>query len=238
APPRKGGAGAHLPGAWGCPPGLVSPISVGGGGPQGHDQSGIICTMITQPQTVEDEERTLEPSEEPGAGRPGLWQHDILWLVVGTTIITAVTLLMGLWGSGGHLAPPLDDTFIHFQYARQLAAGHPFQYNTGDLPSSGDSAFIYPFLLAPAYLVGLDRVSLMAPLLYADVMGFAAHLLMVLLVYRLAKGLAGRGVALLSAWLVLLDGRLNWMFLTGMETGPYTAALVAFFWAWWRAMPR
>src|SRR5204862_780193 len=122
-------------------------------------------------------------------------QQDMLWLAAGTTLISAVTFLLGVWGSAGHLAPPLDDTFIHFQYARQLAAGHPFQYNTSDLPSSGDSAFIYPFLLAPAYLLGMDRVSLMAPLVCADVLGCAASLLEVLLVYRLVMGLAGRGVA-------------------------------------------
>ena len=41
-----------------------------------------------------------------------------------------------------------------------------------------------------------------------------------------------------SAWFVLLDGSLNWVFLTGMETGIYAAGLVTFFWLWLRDTSR
>ena len=78
----------------------------------------------------------------------------------------------------------------------------------------------------------------MKPLLYADALNFAAHLAAVLLLYKLALQLAGRPVALFGAWFFLLDGRLNWTFSTGMETGLYTAGLVAFFWLWLREVPR
>ncbi|MDQ6695132.1 MAG: hypothetical protein M3014_12060 [Chloroflexota bacterium] len=160
---------------------------------------------------------------------------DIPWIIAATALITLAVTLFGLWGSNGHLAPPLDDTFIHFQYARQIAAGHPFQYNTGDAPSSGDSAFIYPFLLAPAYLLGLDGLKV---LIYADLLNFAAHIALVVLLYKLALQLAGRTVALLSVTFVLLDGSLNWTFSTGMETGIYAAALVAFFYLCARDLQR
>ncbi len=158
-------------------------------------------------------------------------RFDLLWLSVATTIVTLTMFLSGLWGSDGHLAAPLDDTFIHLQYAQQLAAGHPFEYNTGDPPSSGDSSFIYPFMLAPSYLVGLDG---MEALLYADALNFIAHLVMVMLMYRLGFHLGGRTLALFGASFLLLDGGLNWVFLTGMETGIYSAGLVAFFWLWLR----
>lgn len=161
-------------------------------------------------------------------------RYDLLWLTLATAAITLIMFLSGLWGSDGHLAAPLDDTFIHFQYAKQLAAGHAFQYNTGDPPSSGDSAFIYPFMLAPAYWLGLGG---MKALLYADLLNFAAHLLLVILMYKLGFALGGRLLALFSASFVLLDGALNWVFLTGMETGIYAAGLVAFFWVWLRDVP-
>ncbi|HKP54740.1 MAG TPA: hypothetical protein VJ183_19055 [Chloroflexia bacterium] len=161
-------------------------------------------------------------------------RFDILWLSVATAIITLVMFLSGLWGSDGHLAAPLDDTFIHFQYAQQLAAGHPFEYNTGDAPSSGDSSFIYPFMLAPSYLVGLDG---MKTLFYADVLNFIAHLMIVLLMYKLGFRLGGRTLGLFGASFLLLDGSLNWVFLSGMETGIYSAGLVAFFWLWLRDIP-
>jgi hypothetical protein len=148
--------------------------------------------------------------------------------MLGTTILSAIFFLSALWGSDGYLAPGLDDTYIHLQYARQLASGHPFQYNTGDPPSSGESAFLYPFILAPAYLLGLDGQT---PLIYADLLNLIAHLLAIVFLYRLTYGLAGRMVALFATVLFVLDGRLNWSYMTGMETGLYTTALIMFFWA-------
>ena len=153
-------------------------------------------------------------------------RFDISLLVAATSAITLLMFIFGLMGSGGHLAAPLDDTFIHLQYARQIAAGHPFQYNTGDMPSSGDSSFIYPFLLAPAFLFGLNGTRV---LLFAFGLGFVAHLVAVILLYKLALLLFSRRVALLSPFFLLLDGRSNWHFLTGMETGVYAGALIAFF---------
>ncbi|MDQ3930779.1 MAG: hypothetical protein M3328_16740, partial [Chloroflexota bacterium] len=168
--------------------------------------------------------------EPPVAGAravPVSPRYDLLWLAVGTVLVTAMSFAFRQWGAGGHLAPPLDDTFIHFQYARQMAAGHPFEYNTGDPPSSGASSFIYPFLLAPAFLLGLDGQK---PLLFADLLNFLAHLGSVALLYGLASRLGGRPLGLFASVLFLLDGRLNYIFLSGMETGLFTFSLIAFFW--------
>lgn len=167
-----------------------------------------------------------QPVESADAGRLSS-RYDLLWLALGTALVTTLAFAFRQWGAGGHLAPPLDDTFIHFQYARQMAAGHPFEYNTGDPPSSGASSFIYPFLLAPAFLLGLDGQK---PLLFADLLNFLAHLGSVLLLYGLAFRLGGRPLALFASILLLLDGRLNYVFLSGMETGLFTFSLVAFFW--------
>lgn len=161
--------------------------------------------------------------------------YDVLWLVTATVLVSVIMFFFGLWGSDGHLAPALDDTFIHLQYAHQLASGHPFEYNTGDPPSSGDSAFIFPFLLAPAYVLGADS---MTPLIYAHLLNLFAHIVMVILLYKLTSKLFGRFVALAVTCFVLLDGRLNWGFATGMETGVYTSALVAFFYAWVQGIPK
>ncbi len=179
-----------------------------------------------------EEERTVEQRPRPWRGAIAQ-HHDMEWLAVGVTLVTLVTLLFGMWGSGWNLALPLDDTFIHFQYARQLAAGHPFQFNTGDPASSGDSSFIYPFILAPAFLTGFGG---MKAVYYADGLNFVAHLAAVLLLYSLVLRLVGRPAALVAAGFLLLDGSLNWTYLTGMETGVYAGALVLFFWLWVRGV--
>jgi hypothetical protein len=181
--------------------------------------------MISEREAVAGPEVELQTE---GIDRTRRVRRGEMLLLAGATLaLSAVMFGFGLWGSGGNLAAPLDDTFIHLQYARQLVAGHPYEYNTGDPPSSGDSAFIYPFMLAPAFMVGLDG---MRALLWADLLGVLAHVALVLMVYSLGYRLGGRVLALFAAWFVVLDGSLNWTFLTGMETGLYTAGLVAFFW--------
>ncbi len=51
--------------------------------------------------------------------------------------------------------PPIDDTYIHFQYAKQLARGFFFRYFDGDPVSTGATSFIYPILLAPFWKLGM-----------------------------------------------------------------------------------
>ncbi len=57
----------------------------------------------------------------------------------------------------GEFVLPLDDVYIHFQYARQLANGQPYIYNPGQPPTSGATSFIYPYILAVGYLLGFQE---------------------------------------------------------------------------------
>jgi len=82
----------------------------------------------------------------------------LLCLVTGCLIV--VYLSLALISTGGELVMPLDDTYIHFQYARQMATGHPFQYNTGDSPTSGATSLLYTPLLACGYLLGFTDLKL------------------------------------------------------------------------------
>ena len=50
---------------------------------------------------------------------------------------------------------PLDDVFIHFDFARSLAQGHFFEWAPGSSYSSGATSWLYPAMLAVAYRVGL-----------------------------------------------------------------------------------
>src|SRR5947207_13746203 len=58
------------------------------------------------------------------------------------------------------LAVPLDDAYIHFQYARSFASGHPFRYTPGAIPTPGATSLLWPFVLSPFYLLGFrgDRI--------------------------------------------------------------------------------
>jgi len=48
---------------------------------------------------------------------------------------------------------PLDDSWIHFQFARNLASGHGFAYNP-DVPVAGSTAPLWTLLLAGMFKIG------------------------------------------------------------------------------------
>src|SRR5262249_6860306 len=54
----------------------------------------------------------------------------------------------------GEWSAPLDDVFIHFDYARSTALGHPFEWVVGNGYSSGNTSLSYPFALAFGWLMG------------------------------------------------------------------------------------
>lgn len=142
-----------------------------------------------------------------------------LWALF--SLITLAILLSYVWSSWqagqGQLLMPLDDVYIHFQYARQMALGHPYQYNLSDPPTSGATSFIYPYLLAFGYLIGFQGLWLG---LWAMLLGALALLASLWAVYRLGLVLdAPNWLSLLMALGFALTGSIAWHFMSGMETG-------------------
>lgn len=110
---------------------------------------------------------------------------------------------------------PLDDSYIHFQYARQLAEGQPYVYNPGDPPTSGATSFIYPYLLATGYLLGFTGFDLG---LWAAGIGALALIAAGWLVYRIAGFFATPSFALLTGAAFIISGAMSWHAMSGMET--------------------
>ena len=63
--------------------------------------------------------------------------------------------------TGGVWSAPLDDVFIHFDYARATARGYPFEWSEGNGFSSGNTSLTYPFVLALGYMAGYRDLDLM-----------------------------------------------------------------------------
>jgi hypothetical protein len=117
----------------------------------------------------------------------------------------------------GELVMPLDDVYIHFQYARQIAVGQPYIYNPGGPPSSGATSFLYPYLLAIGYWLGFQGLNLG---LWALGLGAVALVGATELVYRLARTFAApEWLAILVAVTFEIIGPVAWHFMSGMETG-------------------
>ncbi len=141
--------------------------------------------------------------------------------------------------TGGEWSAPLDDVFIHFDYARATAQGHPFEWFAGNGFSSGNTSLSYPFVLALGYALGFQGALLMKwAAIVAMVSVFATLLIARRLVLRSAAarsfvpGAPKLGSYLLPP-LVLGLGALDWSLWSGMEVAfflaVWAAALAAFF---------
>jgi hypothetical protein len=108
---------------------------------------------------------------------------------------------------------PLDDVFIHFDYARATARGYPFQWSEGNGYSSGNTSLAYPFVLAFGYWIGFRGLSLM---LWAAIVACVSVLGFLTAAGRLADPL-GRWAKYLIPPAVLSLGALDWSLWSGME---------------------
>lgn len=140
-------------------------------------------------------------------------------------VIAALAVVYGRQATAyGTDAPlmPVDDAYIHFQYARQAAVGEPFVYNTGQDPSSGATSLLYPFVLAIGSKLGFTGLSLGY---WACLVG-ALALFASALIVRAASLAAGlpQWPAILMGLSVAAWGPLVWHAFSGMET----ALVVAF----------
>lgn len=128
--------------------------------------------------------------------------------------------------TGDEWSAPLDDVFIHFDYARATALGHPFEWTIGNGYSSGNTSLTYPFVLAFGYLVGFTGRSLMKwAAIVAAVSVFGTLLAARRLFIENARDAWGRLSSYLLPPVFLGVGALVWSLWSGME--------VAFFLATW-----
>ncbi len=115
--------------------------------------------------------------------------------------------------AAGEWSAPLDDVFIHADYARSLALGFPLTWIPGDGVSSGGTSLLWPALLAVAWKLGATGLALMPAsrviAVACVVAGFAA----------LERPLARVHVAApwLGALVLGVDGPFLWHALSGME---------------------
>jgi hypothetical protein len=137
-----------------------------------------------------------------------------------TAWVTAALLLgIGLYwlrqwqiaGTAGFSSFPLDDSWIHLHFARNLAEGHGFAYNPG-VPVAGSTAPLWTLTLGAGFaLFGVHPY-------WAKVFGIAAALGTALVTARLVGRWTGdRRLALLAGVVTGIAGPLVWGALSGME---------------------
>lgn len=133
------------------------------------------------------------------------------WLLAAGFAVCLVYLGVEAFLLSGDLGFPLDDSWIHLQFAKNLADGGGLAYNPGDRVT-GSTAPLWTALLALLFYLPGNLV------LWTKALGVALHLLGLCAVWRLALELdlteAGAAVAVsftaATAWLA-------WSALSGME---------------------
>ena len=150
-------------------------------------------------------------------------------IFAGACVLSAALVFYGslLRQTHGDWSAPLDDVFIHFDYARATARGYPFQWSEGNGFSSGNTSLTYPFVLAVGYLAGFRGMSIMV---WAAIVACLSTFGFFLGVARLSEPL-GRWAKYLIPPAVLSLGALDWSLFSGMENafhlGMWALALTA-----------
>lgn len=131
-------------------------------------------------------------------------------------------------GVRGPWSAPLDDVFIHFDFARSTAYGYPFQWVVGNGYSSGGTSILYPFVLSIGYLLGWRDLDLM---MWAAIVACVCVFALQLAARRLFAGLP-RFVSYLAPVAVLSVGGLDWTLFSGMEVALFLALWAGACLAW------
>jgi hypothetical protein len=150
------------------------------------------------------------------------------WTKRPAAVLAALATLLGAWAlyrvlghTGGHLSVPLDDAYIHFQFARAFARLEPLVYVPGEPAVAGATSLLWPALLAPAALVDQLCGSGDAALIFSSwLLGFGALGGLAHEAFLLCEPLCSRATAWLAAALVLAFGGHVWCAGSGMEVIP------------------
>jgi hypothetical protein len=129
------------------------------------------------------------------------------------TIILATILIISsiyLWPS--LLEFPMDDSYIHFVYAENLAEQGGLFFNTPDETGVGTSSLLWVLILGAGHWAGLSMHWL------AKLVGATSLAVVGIGLYHLLRPLLSPWRALSVTLLVILSGHMLWFALSGMET--------------------
>ena len=162
--------------------------------------------------------RTREPARLGQAASPAVWKGS-LWPVTAVVLTACAGVTWFLFAEvkvAGHLGYSLDDSWIYATFARNLATGHGYSFNPGEV-TGGATGPLYVGILALLYMVFGDVV------LPAKVLGAICLIGAGLLVFRSVERLApgDRTKPILAGVLTALSPSLLWGSLSGMEIPVY-----------------
>jgi len=160
-------------------------------------------------------------------------RRDLL-AITGCFLILTLAYWLGVRLVAGPVGFPLDDAYIHLQFARNLFEDGQMAFNRG-VPSSGCTAPLYPVLLAGVYTLVRNWY------LASAVLGGLCGLATAWVVYALLHAWTGRrDLARAGGLLAVLINPTVISAYSGMETPLYTLLFLVGLWLYaapgWRAL--
>jgi len=117
---------------------------------------------------------------------------------------------------------PLDDPWIHLQFARNIHDYGSFSYYKNEMNTAGSTSPLYTLLLTVGFFFTSNEMIL------SYVLGIGALVLAVFMMYKLASVLFKNNfiLATSASLLLIIEPRLQWMAISGMETTLFIALLL------------
>ena len=163
--------------------------------------------------------KSSAPRKPASAARRAPFELSLLHvspLVTVVVLLIAWLYLRAEWMIAGEWGYALDDSWIYATFARNLATGHGFTFNTGE-SVAGTTGPLYTLILALFYFLFHEVIW------SAKVFGVICHIGASVAVYSTALALlpGRRPLALTTALMVASAPPLAWAMLTGMEISLY-----------------
>lgn len=153
---------------------------------------------------LRDNLRASEPSRRDRTAFRA-WTVTVLLAAGLAFYLPALRATRGVWPA------PLDDVYIHFDFAKSAALGHPFEWIVGNGYSSGGTSLTYPLVLAVGWAVGFRGTSL----------GLFAAVVALLSLFDGARSLSTlvgeRRTRFLGPVLLVAIPLVDWTLFSGME---------------------
>ena len=134
--------------------------------------------------------------------RGGILLLQILQIILFLSVMLSIT----------SFGPTLDDSWIHYQFSRNIAEHGEVSFNTGEW-SIGTTSLLWDLILAVGIFAGI-------PVVYFSLfLGIILYFIFAQLVITIFRSYWEKGLSpMIAALIVVLSGNLLWYALSGMET--------------------
>lgn len=149
-------------------------------------------------------------------------------VLAGGLLQAAAYYFAGVMASPGNFVSiPQPDTLLYCQSARMVAEGKPFVFTPGDLPSTGCTSHLYPFLLSIPYLLGAKGDALLTAGFVLNAGFYLVFLLAWAAIFWKLDGREDKWTAKLAAALGVLCGQSAICAFSQSDTGLFMALSAA-----------